>query len=338
MSSKPRVAVLMGGMSSEHEVSLHSGQGVTAALAGGKYEAVPITIARSGDWIFPDGAPVSVYDAVPRLRDADVSCVFIALHGAYGEDGRIQGLLDLLGLPYTGSGCAASGLAMDKVRSKAIVAAAGVRVAPEVVFDHGGWSTDSAAWVRAVAEQVGFPCVIKPACQGSSVGIEIPQNAEAFAAGVPRALHYDEVLLVEQFVRGVEVTCAVYDAEPGAPPRALPVTEIRPKTAEYFDYEAKYTPGASDEITPAEISPDLTEQVQRMAERAHSAVGCQGWSRSDFIIDDAGPVWIEINTIPGLTQTSLYPQAAAAVGISYADLMTRFIDAALDEARRKKEQ
>lgn len=338
MEDRQKVAVLMGGMSSEHEVSLHSGQGVTDALRGGRYEPIPVIIEKNGSWRFPGTEPVSVYDALPRLRDLALDCVFIALHGEYGEDGRIQGVLDYLGLPYTGSGCAASALAMDKHRSKTVVAAAGVPVAAQVLFQRGENQELSPEWAAKEIAPLGYPCVVKPICQGSSVGVVIAQDERALLAGVDAALRYDDLVMIERFVRGVEVTCAVYDAEPGAAPRALPVTEIRPKTARFFDYEAKYTPGASEEITPAEISPEMTERVQRMSECAHTAVGCRGWSRSDFIIGAEGPVWIEINTIPGLTKTSLYPQAAAAAGISYAELMGRFIDAAIKEAKMKKEQ
>jgi D-alanine-D-alanine ligase len=180
-----------------------------------------------------------------------------------------------------------------------------------------------------VAESVGFPCVVKSPCQGSSFGIGIPQTAEAFRECAGKIVAVDGTAMAETYIKGTEVTCAVLDVEAGQRARALPVTEIRPVTATYFDFEAKYTPGASREITPAELPPDVFAQVQEMAVKAHEATGCAIWSRNDFIIGQDGPVWIEINTVPGMTPTSLYPQAAAAVGIKFDKLMNLFVDAAL---------
>ena len=234
------------------------------------------------------------------LVELEIDCVFIALHGAFGEDGRIQGMLDLLGVPYTGSGCAASALAMDKVRCKAVVRSQGVPVAGHVALDRATWEADRGAVLAAVGEGVGFPCVIKPTFEGSSVGIEIPREEGVFAECLERAFGVSNDVMVEIFVEGTEVTCAVLDAEPNGLIRALPVTEIRPKAAEFFDYEAKYTPGATEEITPARIPAEDTEAVKELAAHVHEIVGCRGWSRSDFIIGPDGPVWIEVNTVPGL--------------------------------------
>ncbi len=326
---KKRIAVLMGGLSSEHDVSLNSGRGVLGALDAARYEGIGVTIARDGRWDFGDGAAVSVYDAVPKLRDLAIDCVFIALHGPFGEDGRLQGLLDLIGMPYTGSGCMASALAMDKVRAKAIVRDEEIPVADEAVFDVHTWREDAGEILDAVAEEIGFPCVVKPALLGSSVGVSIVEEEEQLRGAIEQAFDVDQCVMVESFLEGIEVTCAVLDVRPGEACRALPVTEIRPQTADFFDYEAKYTPGATIEITPAEISKELSAAVQEMAVAAHEAIGCAIWSRSDFIIDDEEPVFIEVNTVPGLTETSLYPQACAAVGISYQEMTSLFIEAAL---------
>ncbi len=334
MSKKIRVAVLMGGMSSEHEVSLNSGAGVLRALNSQRYEPVPVTITKDGLWEFPEGPPLGIYEAVPRLKELAVDCVFIALHGSFGEDGRIQGLLDLLGLPYTGSGCAASALAMDKVRCKAVVQAEGIRVAPHLAFGRITWEENQAEVLEKLADDLGYPCVIKPSCQGSSVGVYITPEEASVIENVNQVFAIDDCVLIEACVTGVEVTCGVLDAEPAMHARALPVTEIRPRTAAFFDYEAKYTPGASEEITPAEIDAAYTEEIQEAAVHVHHLVGCKGWSRSDFIIGPEGPVWIEVNTVPGLTQTSLFPQACAADGISYDEMTALFVEAALREGRR----
>lgn len=330
MSDPITVAVLMGGKSNEHDVSLNSGKGVTKALEGSPYQALPIVIGRDGHWAFPGKEPVSVFDAIPRLRDCNVGCVFIALHGAFGEDGRIQGMLDTLDVPYTGSGCAASALAMDKVRCKAVVGGQGIRVAGHLALDRATFNADPEAVLKAVVDGVGFPCIIKAARGGSSVGIQVPDSANDFARAIEAAFEHDDYLLVEEFVSGREVTCAVLDASPNGMIQPLPLTEIRPKeTGRFWDYEAKYTPGATEEITPAQLDPQTTMQVQDMALHVHEIVGCRGWSRSDFILADDGPVWLEVNTVPGLTETSLYPQAAAAAGISYEAMVRMFIEKAL---------
>lgn len=330
MSDPITVAVLMGGKSSEHEVSLNSGQGVAEALKDSPYAPLPIVIGKDGRWAFPGEEAVSVFDAIPRLRDQHVGCVFIALHGAFGEDGRIQGLLDTLDLPYTGSGCAASALAMDKVRCKAVVGGQGIRVAGHLALDRATYGADPEAVLKAAVDNVGFPCIVKTARGGSSVGIQVPASADVFFEALEAAFAHDDYLLVEQFITGREVTCAVLDASANGLIQPLPLTEIRPKEAgKFWDYAAKYTPGATEEITPAQLDPQVTMQVQDMALHVHEIVGCRGWSRSDFIIDDQGPVWLEVNTVPGLTKTSLYPQAAAAAGISYTEMVRLFVEKAL---------
>jgi len=331
---KVHVAVLMGGMSSEHEVSLVSGRNVSERLDRNAFDVTPVTISRKGLWSFPGSDPIDIFDAVRELKRRHVDCAFIALHGAYGEDGRIQGMLDLLGIPYTSSGCASSGLAMDKRRSKAVAAQAGVPVAAHCTVSAARWREDPSGVLEEIRVTLGFPCVIKSPCEGSSVGLAIPRKAEAFAESMSEVLSYGSLVMVEKYIQGTEVTCAVLDEFPGQRPVALPVTEICPITSDFFDYHAKYTAGASEEITPARISPELTQMVQKWAIEAHEAIGCAIWSRSDFIIGPDGPVWLEVNTTPGMTPTSLYPQAAAAAGISYSELVGRFVMAAL--ARKGK--
>ena len=329
MAASRRVGVLMGGMSGEHEVSLNSGAGVVRALRALEHEPVGITIAKTGEWLFPEASPVSIYDALVRLRDLQLDCIFIALHGPFGEDGRMQGLLDLLGIPYTGSGCAASALAMDKIRSKAVVEEAEVPVAGHAVFDAEAWEENAEDILATVLQGLGFPCVVKTPRLGSSVGVEIVSSPENFSDVVERVLRIDGEVMVEEFIQGRELTCAVLDVGGKGDCHALPITEIRPKSSGFFDYAAKYTPGASEEITPAELDDAVVQEVQDYAVLVHQAVGCAGWSRSDFILDEEGPVWIEVNTVPGLTETSLYPQACAAAGISYEEMVGLFVEAAL---------
>ena len=335
--TKKHVVVLMGGMSSEHEVSMATGRKIVESLNPQVFAVTPVVITRSGHWAFPNARPVGIFDAVPELQRRDIDCVFIALHGPFGEDGRIQGMLDLLGLPYTCSGCAASALAMDKLRSKAVVRDAGIRTPADLAVDRLEWEAAPEPVLARVAAEIGFPCVVKSPCQGSSIGMAIPQDEQAFRDCLPQVFRYGDELMVEAFISGTEVTCAVLDVAPAATPRALPVTEIRPLTARFFDYEAKYTPGATEEITPAEISPELTAEVQEASVRAHRLIGCAVWSRSDFVIDAEGPAWLEVNTIPGMTPTSLYPQAAAAVCISYGELLSLFVDAGIANSIRSRD-
>lgn len=326
---KSHVAVLMGGVSSEHDVSLKSGAMVAGNLDRTRYETTPVIITRDGLWKFPTERAVPIGAGLARLDELGVDCVFIALHGPFGEDGRIQGLLDIFGVPYTGSGCAASALAMDKIHSKAVVRQAGIRVADHIILHRSEWDRSFEQVMTRVNSEIGFPCLIKSPCQGSSLGMAIPKDATEFRTALLDVFAYGDLVMIERFVKGIEVTCAVLDAEAGKLPRALPVTEICPVASEFFDYKAKYTPGECNEITPARISDDATRKVQSMAECVHTVVGCKGLSRSDMILDGDDPVWIEVNTIPGMTETSLFPQAAAAAGISFPELLTLFVEDAL---------
>jgi D-alanine-D-alanine ligase len=275
------------------------------------------------------GRTFSAVDGLRELCESRVDCVFLALHGPFGEDGRIQGTLDLLGIPYTGSGCGASAIAMDKVRTKALAEHAGVKVAPQYVIRKPEWLAGTEGWIARVTETFGYPCVVKDPCQGSSLHMAIPADASGFRDAVNQIFQVTSWLMVEKYLTGPEVTCGVLDVEAGRPAIAMPVTEIRPVTAAFFDYVAKYTPGATQEITPARISDSATAKVQAMALRVHEAVGCRGLSRSDMILVDDEPIFIEINTIPGMTETSLFPQAAAVYGLSFAQVVERLVDRAM---------
>lgn len=336
--ARRRIAVLMGGMSSEHEVSLRSGAGVVDALRGKGHEVLPVTIGKDGLWAFGEAGPLPFPDAVSRLAALRPDCVFIALHGGPGEDGRIQGLLDLMGLPYTTSGSLANALAMDKIRAKAIVAAAGVRVARQVVMDAAAWRRDRDGLLARLRSDIGTPCVIKAPCQGSSCGMTINNDDAALAADVDAIMAVEGRILAEEYIRGTEVTCGVLDVAPGAAPRALPVTEICPRRSAFFDYNEKYAADGAEEITPARIPEETARMVGETAVLVHQVIGCAIWSRSDFMIGPQGPVWIEVNTVPGLTPTSLFPQAAAAVGISYADLMELFVESAMRASQSRLRQ
>ncbi len=332
--TQKRVAVLMGGMSSEHDISLKTGKKIIAGLRKTRWQVLPVKIQRNGAWRFPAQKPMPLGLALEHLRKEKVHCVFPALHGAYGEDGRIQGVLDMARIPYVGSGCMASAVAMDKIHSKTIVKNAGLRVARQVVITEAEWQTGRREQVQRVRQTLGFPCVVKSPCQGSSIGMGIAADDKAFSTLVDSLFNLDTVVMVEQYIQGTEVTCGVLELDGPGSVSALPVTEIRPVTASFFDFTAKYTQGACEEITPAPLPARLIRTIQRMAVKAHQALGCRHLSRSDLIVQDGKPVWIEINTLPGMTETSLVPQAAKVAGIAFPELLERLLDAALKDNRK----
>jgi D-alanine-D-alanine ligase len=294
------VAVLMGGWSAEREVSLVSGRAVAEALeAEGGYRVTPVDVGR---------------DLATRLEELRPDVAFNALHGRGGEDGCVQGLLEILRIPYTHSGVLASALAMDKPMAKRLFAAAGIRC-PEGVVAHRE---------EVLADHVlPPPYVVKPLNEGSSVGVRIVADAAGRPFGNERWLFGDRVL-VERFVPGRELTVAVMGA------RALGVTEIRPLTR-FYDYEAKYAPGMSEHLLPAPLPPAVYEEATELAVRAHEALGCRGVSRADFRFDDEGGgglYLLEVNTQPGMTPTSLVPEQAAHAGISFGELVRRLVEEA----------
>ena len=307
-----RVAVLMGGRSAEREVSLNTGQQVAEALTS--IGMRPETIDA--------GEP----DFVRRIEESDADVCFIALHGRFGEDGTVQGMLELLGMPYVGSGVLASALAMDKVMSK-------------LVFERDGIPTPP--WLRVVAGQdwsaeeitrvLGPKTVVKPANEGSSVGMTIVHTPAELPAGIELALSYDDSVVVERFVAGVEVTVGVLGNDDLT---ALPTLEIVPEH-EFYDYESKYLPGMSSHIIPARVPEAVARECQRLAVEAHKALGCRGMSRSDTIVAEDGAVYLlEVNTIPGMTSTSLLPDAARAAGIEFPELCRMLVSFALEGRER----
>lgn len=304
-----KVAVLYGGVSGEREVSLTSGKGMIEALEARGHEVVAIDF-------HPDRAE--------ELLTLQADVVVSALHGKYGEDGRVQSLLEMAQLPYTGSGVLASALAMDKARAKIIFAASGIRVARDVLVQAGD-DVDV-----KVAEWGGeFPCVVKPAQEGSSNGLTIATDESMLRAGIDKAFQCDTAVLIEQYIKGRELTVPVLGNRGNE--SALPVIEIIPKN-EFYDYESKYSEGGSIHVCPAELPEALTKEVQAAAIEAHRALGCSGYSRSDFLVSEQGLAYIlETNTLPGMTPLSLFPDSANVAGISYGELLERFIALALEK-------
>ena len=294
------VAVLMGGQSAEREISLKTGEAVAAALESRGYPVVRIDAGA---------------DLAARLLEVRPVACFNGLHGRYGEDGCVQGLLEMLEIPYTGSGVAASAVGMDKVLSKHVFASAGLPtpeycvVPPERV---GTGGCDDLSF--------GLPCVVKPAREGSSVGISIVKARAEYRPALEDAAQYGGDILVERYVAGREISVAVLDGE------ALGAIEIRPRRA-FYDYVAKYDKSAGTEyLYPAPLEAATLARVERHAELAHRVLGCSGVTRSDFIVSGGGEAFlIEVNTLPGLTETSLVPKIAAGKGLSFADLCERLL-------------
>jgi D-alanine-D-alanine ligase len=308
-----RIAVLMGGQSGEREVSLRSGTGVLAALVQRGYCAVGVD---------PN------CDLPRQLADTAAEVVFNALHGGAGEDGTIPGLLEVLGLPYTGCGVLASALTLDKVRTKQLLEAVGIPTPAQV------WSFDSVAAEPVAAEalqRLGLPSVVKPVYEGSSLGVTIAHSEAELRGAVTDVLTTYGNVMVEAFCDGAELTVGVLGHGPTL--RALPVLELVPHR-EFYDYEAKYTKGLTDLICPARITAEAAHQAQATALRAHQACDCHGLSRVDMHLDSQGRLWVhEINSVPGLTETSDVPAEAAAAGMAYEDLIEEILASALPRMR-----
>lgn len=310
-NKKIRIAVLSGGPSAEYAVSLNTGRQVMKNLDKKKYGARRVVISKTGKWALS-----------PVFIKKNFDAVFLAMHGEYGEDGTIQKILEKNKILFTGSGARASRLGMDKIRSGAVFRQAGLNV-PRFIkarnifpFEKGG--------LRGIS----FPIVVKPNDRGSSVGTGVARNPKELAVKIKKARKFSGDILIQEYIKGREFTCGVLEI--GGRPRAFLPTEIIPKTSGFFDYFAKYTKGASQEITPP---PNLLKikiaELQKIALRAHQAIGCCGFSRTDMILGPDDKFYVlEINTIPGLTETSLFPKAAKASGISFKKLLDLIIRAA----------
>ncbi len=308
-TKKLTVALLAGGKSEERQVSLESGEQVFRSLDE-RYEVLRYDPATD--------LPLLASEA----KRIDVA--LIILHGRMGEDGTIQGMLDSLGIPYQGSGVLGSAIAMNKILSKQLYVQAGLPTAPSIVADR---STPPRA--SAVIDGLGLPLVIKPEHEGSSIGLTIVREAENLWTAFEKAWRFDRRCLVEKYIIGTEITAGVLGNDDLL---ALPLIEICPdERYEYFDYEAKYTPGATKEVCPARIAPDLAEKAREYAKRAHNALYCKGYSRTDMILSGNDLFLLETNTIPGMTATSLFPQAAAVAGIGFPELLDRLIELALEK-------
>jgi len=335
MSKKLKIGVLMGGPSSEHEVSLATGKNVLDHLDKTKYQPVVIKLSKDKKW-FVNGRLTNMAQA---MKSCDL--IFNALHGTFGEDGRIQALMEYYGVRYTGSGITASALAMDKLRSREIFKLAGFCVPKTLKIKKG--ENYQARLNLFITKIVKLPVVVKPCSNGSSVGVKIISDKNKLIKAINETFELDKKVLVEEFIKGREVTCGVLDAIPpfssgndGAHDfltltiggvTALPVTEIIPvKGHKFFDYNAKYKAGHCREITPAQIDATTRAKVQEIAIRVHQLLGCCTYSRTDMILRNDNVYVLETNTLPGLTSHSLLPKAAAAAKLPFSRLLDCIIE------------
>ncbi len=353
---KVRVLVLFGGRSAEHEVSVVSARAIVGALDPGRYEVRPVYITRSGRWVLrpaeawaaleggPEAAltaaeaapdPAGPMDLAPwaETKPLEVEVAFPVLHGPFGEDGTVQGLLELAGIPYVGAPVLGSALGMDKVLMKAVFLARGLPVVPHIHLLARDFRRDPNGVVGRVRAEVGLPCFVKPANLGSSVGVSKVTCWDELGPAVERAARYDRKVLVERAVNARELECGVLGNDD---PVASGVGEVVP-AREFYDYEAKYRDGRTQLLIPAPIPPEVAEEVRRLAVAAFKALDLAGMARVDFFYcRDSGKLYInEVNTIPGFTPVSMYPKLWEHAGLSFSELVDRLIQLAIERHQER---
>jgi D-alanine-D-alanine ligase len=309
-----KVAVLKGGPSLERQVSLRSGARVEDALERLGHDVVPIDVGA---------------DLIEQLEATRPDVAFLAVHGRGGEDGTVQELLDIVGVPYTGSGVLACMRAIDKVLTKHLLVDAGLPTPDFFAFSETAFKELGAAEaLPAIEERLAFPIVVKPAAQGSALGVKFARTAQDVPAALVAAFSYDSRVLLERHVDGRDVAVSILDGQP------LPIVEAVPREEDFYDFEARYEIGRTDFVCPAELPPDLTARTHELALKTYQLLGCRGFARVDLMIEDGTgePLVLEVNAIPGLTETSLLPMAAEASGISFDEMIERILDLALTRA------
>jgi D-alanine-D-alanine ligase len=346
--ARQRVAVILGGRSGEHEVSIASARSVMAALDPERWEVVPVGISRTGNWLAPKetralldggsrafvdaGQPVlHAPDALAELASCDVA--FPLVHGTNGEDGTLQGFLEIAGIPYAGCGVAASAIGMDKALMKALLREAGIPVARYSVIRSWEYTRAQNDSMALIDQAIGYPCFVKPANGGSSVGVTRARSREDMPAAYSAAFAYDDKAVIEQAVVGREVECSVLGNEN---PDASIVGEIVPDR-DFYDYDSKYSSASTTQLyIPAPIPEGTARDIQRMAVRMFQVMGCEGYARVDFFLTPADKIIAnEVNTIPGFTSISMYPKLWEASGLGYTPLLTKILELALARHQRR---
>lgn len=339
---KIKVMVLMGGKSPEHEISVIGGKNVVSALDDKRYDVLPVVISKDGKkWQLTDKEsllslvnPISLkgtskdivlqkkkeIEKIYSIDNKIADIVFIVMHGPYGEDGTIQGMMELIGVPYTGSGVTASAIGMDKEMFRIVMKTMDILIPKYISLRKG---ENILSKIKLLGD---YPYFIKPNDQGSSVGSRIARNKKELLTAISDAFSFSDRVLVDEYIKGVELTCGVLGNDI---PKSLPLVEIVPK-GEFFDYDSKYTESGAEEIVPARISPKTTKKIQETAIKVYKSLGCKGFGRVDFILKGNKVYVLEINTIPGMTAMSLLPKEAKAAGISYSKLLSKIINYALE--------
>lgn len=324
---KKNIAVITGGNSGEYEISLKSGHNIAQSLDNNLYNVYIIHL-RGKEWTYKDSNNVifsvdkNDFSLTVNTKKITFDCVFIAIHGNPGEDGKLQGYFDMLKIPYTGCNVMVSSLTFNKNYCNRVVASFGIKTAPSVSL-----FKDDAIDQQSILDIVGLPCFVKPCNSGSSVGMSKVKKEDELLPALQLAFEHDNQLLIEQFIQGREITCGVMRYNDKV--QALAVTEIVSKK-EYFDFEAKYDPSLADEITPADIPLEVELLCKQTSEKIYHFLGCKGITRSDFIYNDSGLYFIEVNTIPGQTNESIIPKQVRYLGLNFTDLCTAFIEDAID--------
>jgi D-alanine-D-alanine ligase len=308
----------MGGRSAEREVSLKSGEAVYTALIKKGYHAVRID---------------AVENAAEEIRKEKIDIAFIALHGSYGEDGSVQGLLEMMGVPYTGSGIKASAICIDKITTKKLIGVEALPTPRYTVASRKNYLDNRTASITKVLREFSPPLIVKPPTQGSTIGTSFVLKEEDLGPALSESFKYGSQALIEEFIPGIEITSSILGNDE---PVALPLIEIVSKTGVY-DYEAKYTAGMSDHIIPPRISLEMQEKIKDLALKVYKTLDCRGFARVDFMMGQKNDVYVlEVNTIPGMTEVSLYPDAARAAGIEFPDLVERLVKLGLEGTRQEK--
>ena len=348
---KTSVGVVFGGRSTEHEVSRNSGKAIMAELDIGKYDVHPLLITKSGAWIAlpdpdasaddgqevlfsgtPNGKPLKYAGKNEPLA---VDVFFPIIHGTFGEDGTLQGLFELAEVPFVGSGCASSAIAMDKTVAKAVLRAAGLPVLPALTLYPETWGADRDAISEEAASKIGYPLFVKPSSSGSSVGVHLVEKSGELADAVEDAFRFDHKVLIEEHAQGREIECSVLEGPAPGDLLASPLMEIRTRSG-WYDYEAKYEEGRAELIIPAPVEESLADHARSYARGAFRALGCAGLARVDFFYrEKTGETYInELNTLPGFTQLSGYPRMIQAAGVPYPEMLDRLIGCALERSKR----
>jgi D-alanine-D-alanine ligase len=352
MAGKLRLGVIFGGQSREHEVSVVSA-GYVIAAASERFDAVPIGVTKTGAWLTPDETQRQLDQAAKPYTKAmmlegaqgtlarpetlgvlnEIDVAFPLIHGTFGEDGTLQGLLELAGVAYCGAGVAASAIGMDKGLMKRLLRQAGLDVVDFMVVRSTQYRSERREIVNAIEESIGYPAFVKPANGGSSLGVSKVRSREEIGQAMCQAFQYDRKVLVERGVTAREVECAVLGNDD---PQPSPLGEVR-YTREFYDYEAKYLDPGTELIVPADVNSETASQIQDLAVRGYRALDCAGMGRMDFFLTEDGDIYLdEINTLPGFTPGSMYPRLWQQAGLSYSDLIARLVELALERHQEQK--